>query len=277
MSSTAPTGPSSSNALESVPPLLTQNVETFQKSAQFPVFQQFFQRGFTIIRQVVSSPLLQAANKILQFWMYRYSQQAPSSLTSPSHSVKHFQQSHTATANGLLKSRHGAMYCVGDICQDVDLLALYFESGLSQLTQYLLGKDDVAHPKTAQIRMTFPSLDCTVESPALHGDQWIVEGFNGQGDHSPFSLLLAVALTDITEADMGNICVHPESHMLLLDMFKDHVLYRRTQFSEDPSVQPRPNLGLPQQVGFSLSCAVTCAGRVSLLTPLLCPSPRSVV
>eukprot|EP01033_Poteriospumella_lacustris_P006378 gene6378-4583_t len=235
------------------------------KSAQFPVFQQFFQRGFTIIRQVVSSPLLQAANKILQFWMYRYSQQAPSSLTSPSHSVKHFQQSHTATANGLLKSRHGAMYCVGDICQDVDLLALYFESGLSQLTQYLLGKDDVAHPKTAQIRMTFPSLDCTVESPALHGDQWIVEGFNGQGDHSPFSLLLAVALTDITEADMGNICVHPESHMLLLDMFKDHVLYRRTQFSEDPSVQPRPNLGLPQQVCLKAGDTFVCTQRLATL------------
>jgi hypothetical protein len=159
----------------------------------------------------------------------------------------------------------------------VDLLALYFESGLSQLTQYLLGKDDVAHPKTAQIRMTFPSLDCTVESPALHGDQWIVEGFNGQGDHSPFSLLLAVALTDITEADMGNICVHPESHMLLLDMFKDHVLYRRTQFSEDPSVQPRPNLGLPQQVGFSLVCSDVRWPCVVVNAALLCPSPRSVV
>jgi hypothetical protein len=250
-------------ATESVPALMVENIRSFQSPAQFPIFQQFFQAGYSIVRQEVSPAILQAANKVIQFWTHRYLQQPSPSFSSS------FASSSSANVsqnqNGLLKTRYGGVYCVGDICQDVDILALYFESRLPQVTQYLLGSNDVLHPKHAQIRSSFPLLDFTVESPALYGDQWIIEGFTVHGEHSPYSLFLGIALTDFSENDMGNLCVHPESHLLLMDLYKDHARYHRTAFSEDPQSSSRPNLGQPVEICLKAGDAIFCTQRLATL------------
>jgi hypothetical protein len=240
-------------ASEAIPPLMVENIRFL---AQFSIFQQFFQAGYSIVRQAVSSSLLQAANKVIQYWMHRYFQQSPPSFSSSSSNSSRSAANTSQNQNGLLKSRYNAVYFIGDICQDIDILALYYESGLPQITQYLLGSNDVLHPKHAQIRSTFPLFDFTVESPGLYGDQWTIEGFTANGEHSPYSLLLGIALTNFSENDMGNLCVHPESHLLLMDLYKDHANYRRTAFSEDPQLTSRPNLGQPVQV-FELSFLTT--------------------
>lgn len=219
---------------EPVPSLQLESIQSYLSPRS--IWQQFFESGYTVLTNVVPTSLLNAAQRMINSWIYQH-QTASSS-------------SNAAVSNaGLVKGRFSSLELQGAVCQDVDIMALYYESCLPQLTQLLLGANDVVHPSIAQIILHYPTLDVTLESPALYGTMWRIEGFTGcVGEHSPYNLLIGIALTDMDEADMGNFCVHPASHISLMEQYREDALQQRTIFSDDPQVSRRPDLGPPSQV-----------------------------
>jgi hypothetical protein len=73
-----------------------------------------------------------------------------------------------------------------------------------------------------------------------------------KGDHSPFSILVGIALSEQSEGYMGNLCVHPGSHIRLFDLLNVH----SAMTSSNPSRSyndfydgfNRPDLGEPTQL-----------------------------
>lgn len=51
----------------------------------------------------------------------------------------------------------------------------------------------------------------------------MIDGFTSAEDHSPYTLTIGVALTDMSQVDRGNFCIHPNSHMDLQADFKSQV------------------------------------------------------
>jgi hypothetical protein len=51
----------------------------------------------------------------------------------------------------------------------------------------------------------------------------MIDGFTEAGAHSPYTLLIGVALTDMSIPNSGNHCVYLGSHMLLQEHYKMQV------------------------------------------------------
>ena len=147
------------------------------------MIKQFFEQGYSTIANVLTPEAVSQAKKILSFWNYKYL----SGLTN-------------GGFNGMKKSRGYIADCVGDIAWDMDLLALYYLSPLPHIMQQLMGVNEVEHPKHCRPTMIFPSFDLT-DSPAFFGDKWTIDGFTATGGHSPYNILIGIALTDVTDID----------------------------------------------------------------------------
>lgn len=204
----------------------------------FSEFKHFYENGFVVCRNVINKELIQAANKIVNYWI--------------SKSIPYNTNTSTTTTNdfkevSFLPSNQG-FELIGDINSDLDILALYYKSPLIHILQYMLGDGDVERITSAQIITTFPTLEL-IESPALYGDKWVIDGFTNSGGHSPYTLLVGVALTDINEINHGNFCVHSTSHLILFEEYLDHVKKKKSLFSENPNkCASKPDLGEPSQV-----------------------------
>ena len=83
-------------------------------------------------------------------------------------------------------------------------------SALPTVTQHLLGRGKVRPPDHGQVALRFP-LHVGAKRVPLDGKSWHIDGF-GQGKHSPFTLLVGVALSDATDSGCGNFAVHPGAH-----------------------------------------------------------------
>lgn len=66
----------------------------------------------------------------------------------------------------------------------------------------------------AQIALRYPQLSDPPTSGLLGGNHWHIDGMD-KGDHSPFTLLVGVALSDQLEPFVGNLCVWPGSHHII--------------------------------------------------------------
>ena len=197
--------------------------------------KQFYENGYVVCRNVISKDLLHAATKIVNYWI-----------------SKSLPYNNTPSTNNAYKGvsflpLNQGFELMGDITSDLDILALYYKSPLIHILQYMLGDGDVEKITSAQIITTFPTLEL-IESPALYGDKWVIDGFTNNGGHSPFTLLVGVALTDINEINHGNFCVHSTSHLILFDEYLDHVKKKKVLFSENPNNCTKPDLGEPNQV-----------------------------
>lgn len=144
--------------------------------------KEFFDQGYLIVRQVASPERIQAAKKIVNFWSYRY-------MTRQG-------------GNAVSKGKHFTAELLGDVSHDPDLLHLYTMSPFPHILQRIMGKDEVEIVKNCRVMQVYPCLDVSLESPALLGDRWNIEGFTKEGGHSPYNVLIGVALTDMTSTDM---------------------------------------------------------------------------
>jgi hypothetical protein len=191
---------------------------TTSPSTEHAAFHHFFAQGYTILPNVISKELVEAAKKIANFWQFKYA-------TTPFGAANSVVGATTPAASpqGIRKGLHYTMEYHGDITKDIDILSLYYRSSLPQMVEKLIGQGDVQHPKQAQVVSIFPCIEILSNSPALQTDKWNIEGFTTQGGHSPFNILIGVALTDMSDIDMGNFCVHPESHYVLLDQYRRQV------------------------------------------------------
>ncbi len=178
----------------------------------------YFEEGFLVARSVVPSELTTAALKLTNYWLSKH-MFGPVAAASNSNGTG----SNTGSSGEVIHRGPGnTIELSGAVAGDCDILALFYASPVVQIVQRLLGPGDVAHPLTARVVTTFPMLEL-VDPPALFGNQWRIDGFNSTGGHSPYTMLVGVALTDLAEGDLGNVCVHPGSHMSLLEEYQAQV------------------------------------------------------
>lgn len=202
--------------------------------------KSYFEHGYVVGRAVIPPELVTAALKVVNYWVSRHmhtlhdhhataaSAVSASNSATPEASVVHSTTAAHAThsrphhTEGLLRKANNSFELTGAIISDIDIMALYYATPAVQVVQRLLGAGDVANPVCARIVTTFPTLELT-DSPALFGTTWSIEGFTSAGGHSPYTLLLGVALTDVPETNNGNFCVHAGSHMVLLEEYQAQV------------------------------------------------------
>lgn len=220
----------------------------------FPVKQvaTFLDSGYAIVERAVPEKLVTKALRLSNYWLTR---SATSSVVTPQNAI-----------NATLRRRaRGRVQLIGGISQDQDMLALYYESDLIYIAQILLGAA-VNHPVQCEAITAPPDLDVMgIEAASLQqGNKWVIEGFDGTGEHSPFNLLIGIALTDMMMPDMGNFCVHEMSHLMLMDDFKHQVQMCSTLFSENPDVYNKPDLGMPpKQLLLRAGDAFLCTQRLA--------------
>lgn len=146
--------------------------------------------------------------------------------------------------------------------QEKAVLDLFHMSGLAYPIDVLLHGEAstssslLSGSRHAQIALRFPELGSVPVDGRLGGLQWHIDGMD-KGDHSPFTLLVGIALSDQTSPFMGNLCVWPGSHHHMQGLIQDSSsvgLRRGTSSSSfgitdafDPVVS-RPDLGEPEQL-----------------------------
>lgn len=213
------------------PPLRKSIVDSYLSYAEL---KSYFEHGYVVGRSVIPPESGAAALKVVNHWVSKHmhtlydQHMAQNNAASGAFS----ESANNGTANvaphkqqytdGLVKGPNNSFELTGSIVSDIDILALYYATPAVQIVQRLLGAGDVANPLSARIITTFPTLEL-VDSPALFGNKWSIEGFTGTGGHSPYTILLGVALTDIPESSNGNFCVHAGSHMILLEEYQAQV------------------------------------------------------
>lgn len=227
------------------PPLRKSIVDAYLSYSEL---KSYFEHGYVVGRSVIPPEQGAAALKVINHWVARYMhtlydpqaavhaanaasmQNSGANGANSTNSANQGTNGTVSTAvaakphytDGLVKSNNNSIELTGAIISDIDILALYYATPAVQIVQRLLGAGDVANPLSARIVTTFPSLDLT-PSPALFGNKWSIEGFTSTGGHSPYTMLLGVALTDIPESNSGNFCVHAGSHMMLLEEYQSQV------------------------------------------------------
>lgn len=94
-----------------------------------------------------------------------------------------------------------------------------------------------------------PVATAAAERP-IGGKAWHVDGF-GQGQHSPFTLLVGVCLSAVSADGCGNFAVHPGAHWALQEEVKRTVQANDTLFSGFEHDARKPDLGEPVQLHLS--------------------------
>mmetsp|Transcript_32624 Transcript_32624/g.104026 ORF Transcript_32624/g.104026 Transcript_32624/m.104026 type:complete len:353 (-) Transcript_32624:66-1124(-) len=131
---------------------------------------------------------------------------------------------------------------------------LFYKSKIPSLAQSLVGRGRLAPVRQGQVALRFPK-GGGVPTPAARakemqrGRAYHVDGF-AKGLHSPFTLLVGVCLSDVTEPLQGNFAVHPGAHWHMQDVVKravdqkDDVLSSPLEVVEGESASSsKPDLG----------------------------------
>jgi hypothetical protein len=159
--------------------------------------RQFFNLGWTIFPNANSHELLNKTRKITNYWLYKHSQHANTSAIQ-----KPYSQTNAIHKPNAINQ----VDCVGDLLYDPDVLTLYYDSPLPHIVEAILGTGEVSHPTAAsKASFVYPSFD----SPhAIGGDKWMIDGFTETGDHSPYNILVGIALSDCQDQDMVCHCLN---------------------------------------------------------------------
>jgi hypothetical protein len=133
-------------------------------------------------------------------------------------------------------------------------------------------------PRNARIALSYPSL--APQSPSLAGRHWVIDGSiiqstpartpvpgipDGRADLSPYTLLIGVALTDMTEPYTGAHCVYPSSHIFLQETLKQQSEAGTFDLMSPFAAPSKPALSEPVQV----SCLHLTGTNCILIQPLV--------
>lgn len=227
---------------------ITLDNRVIENQIKHETIKSFFEVGYTVVSGLIPNNLVFDANLMVSSWV-------SSQLLNKNGRVLNFQLSDLGVGERLdLK---------GLILTDFDLMSLYFNTPLIHLTQKLIGSGDVQHPTSCQITTTYPSSVDIEKEKVLDGTQWYIEGFGENRQHSPFTLLIGIALTDINTSFQGNFCVFPGSHVILLEQYKHQAERNSTLFSENPKNHQKPHLGEPVQLTLKAGDVFLCTQRLA--------------
>ena len=101
---------------------------------------------------------------------------------------------------------------------------LFNASGLRENLQQLMGENNVAPAKSAQLALRFPrEPGAKIHAPGPHIDG-VHTPNNGvpKGTLASFSALVGVFLSDVAGENAGNFTVWPGSHLRMQDYFRQH-------------------------------------------------------
>lgn len=237
--------------------LPTFNIDESDRYFSVQLQKEFFINGFTILSNIIPMSLIDNASKLIHYCYYSQINIVPSNLV----------KSHYA---------HNSVEFNGDIKSDVDLLALFNCTALTQIVQKLLGKNEFTLPDFATTIVYSP----TLMQPAqikIDGKTWFIEGFTNTGDFSPYTLLVGVPLSDMIEPFCGNICVHPRSHITLMESFKIEVEKKSTLFSSLQHKE-KPDIGNPVQILMKKGDCFICTAKCAIQYAANCSSkPTEIV
>jgi len=127
--------------------------------------------------------------------------------------------------------------------------ALLYATPLWTLAQRLMGRGRVAHCPASQMALRAPSLGAApLSDDALPPKRWHIDGM-AKGKHSPFSVLLGIALSEQTQPNCGNLVAFRGSHHVLQPLIRGEVEAGSSIFSEESDrVENKPALGGGQQI-----------------------------
>jgi len=187
--------------IENQPPILSHayNLTTFNEDINLTKEEQesFKIDGYLHMKDIVPPSLIENALKIINHHILQ-----PNSIQGK---------------NG--KSKSGRTF--GDaITMNKEILDLLYESPVWTIVQRLLGKGNAEFHGAPQIALRPPKLrGGTAEiSPTA----WHTDGMVGN-QHSPFTLLVGIALSSQSTPNSGNLVVHPGSHEILQKVYRDNV------------------------------------------------------
>lgn len=197
--------------------------------------------GYTILPQLIPNTILIKAIKHIN---YKIGQR--------------FQSINTNTSNQENIQNFGDLTSI--MSNDINIMALYYETSLCSFVNSLLhgihrnNLEDLPIVLNGQIALRFPELEDIPTSNTgtlLGGYRWHIDGMDkGPENHSPFTLLVGVALSDQLQSFCGNFCVFPGSHILLQQQVKDYITKKNMTASSwhESSTNGKLNLGEPIQV-----------------------------
>ncbi|TDH70749.1 hypothetical protein CCR75_009772 [Bremia lactucae] len=109
----------------------------------------------------------------------------------------------------------GAVKLAGNTSNSKSILDLFYLSDVGKYVEALVGAGQVVPPVGAQIALRFPEIG---EPQEPLGTEWHTDGMR-QGCIHPFTLLVGIALSNVSEPLSGNLTVFPGSHKLLQNRF----------------------------------------------------------
>ena len=170
--------------------------------------------GFLHVPGVVSLELVAAALRDINTALFNAAQAG----------VDLISTSGATTAPGMRAFNDGTAGPVVQFTTTPAVMDLLFCSGAWTIAQNLLGRGQIQRPIDAQVavRPPEPALLLGESRAELRngvtddGKRWHLDGMTQPGQHSPFSLLLGVALSDQPAGVLGgNLIVFPGSHRAL--------------------------------------------------------------
>jgi len=132
-------------------------------------------------------------------------------------------------------------YCPG-VGRSEAILNLLKLSPVWTLAQRLLGKGNIQDIQRAQIALRPPQPHLIAAGGPERTDGslpprvWHIDG-TGTGNHSTFSLLVGITLSDVLQPNCGNFSVFPGSHRKLLPLLKEQVESGSSLFSNENSTK----------------------------------------
>ena len=112
-----------------------------------------------------------------------------------------------------------------------------------------------------RISLAFPTLVATDANVHLSGCNWMMDGFTATGGHSPYTLLVGVALSDMVCSYTGRLCIYDNSHITLQEIFRQQVSTKSSVFSSIYASPDKPHLTEPTKV---CMCAFLCFVTISM-------------
>ncbi|KAJ8603731.1 hypothetical protein CTAYLR_000238 [Chrysophaeum taylorii] len=168
-------------------------------------YEHFDREGYVIARGVVDSEAVDRALRVINAELCRPGSVVPNE-------------------DGM-----GMTIC-DEASRDVDVGGILAKSPKAlALVERLVGRGAVANRRhlKCQVALRKPELGLTEDQrmarrAELAGHQWHVDGMV-KNRHTPFNLLVGVALSDQTQPGAGQLVVYPGSHRVILDAYRDRV------------------------------------------------------
>ena len=141
-----------------------------------------------------------------------------------------------------------------DIANSPILTQLYLRTGARRLVEEIVGPEDVPEwsGKHVQVALIFPSREAEVQPLRRRGHH--IDGIPTEGNKlekgrlHPFTLLVGVYLSDVSQPHAGNLFLYPGSHLQHAAHWREDPARIPRMLEQDAFEMPRVDLAEPEQV-----------------------------